>query len=410
MAKVTAEARLPVRPVKAILATTDVHSSLGDPLPMLSHLHKARPNTLVADCGDFFEGSGYYRLGGGALERRLLTRLYDVLAPGNHGWHHHLEPDLRPLTVCANVTDDAGAPLFRPLHWAEIGGQLVAVTAVLGEQAFACLPARDRAGLHFIEPARALHALAEAHRADAWIVLSHAGYQHDLALAQESPHLDVIFAGHCHSDHYGPTVVGATQVVKGYELAAGYATATPQGSGWHATVHRFAPANHVPLPLPLQALVQEIDHIRRRLQEPLAVLAPRFRNRPLDLPRLLSEVAAYLRHRACAEAVVLNQTSLRTLYLREYLTVGTLLGIEPFANQLTTVNLPDQFVDRPQELVAGLARWMGPIITAPDPLPARLRQVVTTQYVAMSFLDTANPPDGEPLADIVRHVLRTSRP
>ncbi|MFG2077004.1 metallophosphoesterase [Nonomuraea maritima] len=398
----------PVRSVQAILATTDVHSALDDPAPLLSHLHRARPTTLVVDCGDFFEGSGLYQLGGGTIERRILTQLYDVLAPGNHGWHHHLEPDLRPLTVCANVTDQTGQPLFRPVHWAQVGGQLVAVTAVLGEQAFTCLPAQHRAGLRFISPTHALNALAANHRADAWVLLSHSGYEHDTELARACPHLNVIFAGHCHSDHYEPTTVGTTLVAKGYELGAGYAVATPNGTGWHAGVHSFTAAAGVPASL--QDLVRDIEATRERLHEPLGVLAPRFRNRPLNLPRLLQDVAAYLLASNPVDAVVLNQTSLRTVRMRQYLTVGELMGIEPFANRLTTVNLPDRFNHRPEELVADLTRWMGPIITAPDPLPSRVHRVLTTGYVAAAFLDATEPATGRPFADVIRHVLRTNRP
>ncbi|MEU4511801.1 metallophosphoesterase [Nonomuraea wenchangensis] len=394
--------------MQAILATTDVHSALDGPAPLLSHLHRARSTTLVVDCGDFFEGSGYYRLAGGALERQVLTRLYDVLAPGNHGWHHHLDPELRALTVCANVTDQAGRLVFPPLRSAEVDGRHVAVTAVLGEQAFACLPADSRSGLAFVPPDQALRALADRHQVDAWIVLSHSGYEHDLQLAAACPHLDVIFAGHCHSDHYGPTTVGTTVVVKGHELAAGYAVATPGGSGWHASVHSFPPSCDVPAPL--RDLVLAIDQTRSRLHEPLGVLAPRYRHRPLDRPHLLREVADYLLRSSTAEAVVLNETSVRTTHLRNYLTVGTLLDIEPFANRLTTTTLPRAFADRPRELVTELTRWMGPVITAPDPLPGRLRQVLTTGYVAAAFLDATDPAHGRPFADVIRHVLRTNRP
>lgn len=406
MVTTAAAGRLPARPVQAILATTDVHSALDNAEPLLSHLHHARPTTLIVDCGDFFEGSGYYLLGGGALERQTLMRLYDVLAPGNHGWRHHLAPDLRALTVCANI-NQAGLPVFHPFRAVDIDGQCVAVTAVLGEQAFACLPADCRSDLTFIPPDQALHTLANRHRADSWVVLSHAGYEHDLKLAAACPHLDVIFSGHCHSDQYGPTTVGTTVVVKGRELAEGYAVAAPDGAGWRASVHTFAPSSGVPETL--QDIANGIDRIRGRLRAPLGVLAPRYRHRQLDRSCLLREVADYLL-RSGTEAVLLNETSLRTIYLREYLTVGTLLGIEPFDNQLVTTPLPGTFAGRPHDLLTDLTRWMGPIITAPDPLPGHLRQVVTTRYVASSFFDTPVLTHGQPFADVIRHVLRTNRP
>ncbi|MGH1556317.1 metallophosphoesterase [Streptomyces sp. L7] len=80
------------RRLRKIIATTDVHSAFDAATPMLTHLHTARAGSLIVDCGDFFEGSGYYRFGKGKIEREILTSLYDLLAPGNHGWPHYFEP------------------------------------------------------------------------------------------------------------------------------------------------------------------------------------------------------------------------------------------------------------------------------------------------------------------------------
>ncbi|MFD8410888.1 hypothetical protein ACFV2Q_03805 [Streptomyces sp. NPDC059650] len=45
--------------VRSVLATTDVHSALGASASFLGHLHEARSDSLLVDCGDFFEGTGY---------------------------------------------------------------------------------------------------------------------------------------------------------------------------------------------------------------------------------------------------------------------------------------------------------------------------------------------------------------
>ena len=86
-ARALPERRCPQR----IVATTDVHSALDHAALFVSHLHALRGGALIADCGDFFEGTGYYVLGGGQAETALLTALYDVAAPGNHGYRHHLD-------------------------------------------------------------------------------------------------------------------------------------------------------------------------------------------------------------------------------------------------------------------------------------------------------------------------------
>lgn len=114
----------PARRFHRIIATTDVHSAFADAVPVLTHLHAVRHDSLVADCGDFFEGTGYYRLGRGTIEREILTTLYDVIAPGNHGWPHYFEPGLREMTVCANALDDAtGQPLFERLRVVDVHGR-----------------------------------------------------------------------------------------------------------------------------------------------------------------------------------------------------------------------------------------------------------------------------------------------
>lgn len=347
-------------------------------------------------------------------ERRLLAGLYDVLAPGNHGWHHHLQPDLRPLTVCANVTDARGVGLFRPLHRATIAGLRVIISAVIGEQAFACVPAADRAANRFVEPHIALNALRRVHGPPdgaSWVVLSHAGYEHDLALARACPYLDVIFSGHCHSDRHQPTVVGTTAVVKGYELAAGYARAVPAADGWQTSVHHFA--SDVPesaVPAAWQPLLADLEHLRRRLAAPLGHLTTRFRHRPVNLAELLAATAGELRARTGAPAVLLNQTCLRATTLGHHLHVGDLLRLEPFGNRLITASLPPRWAADPAALLTGLTRQMGPIITAPDPLPAGLRHVLTTHYLASTFLDSTQPPSSMLLAEALQRLLTDAGP
>ncbi|MGH3801294.1 MAG: metallophosphoesterase [Pseudonocardiaceae bacterium] len=218
------------RYLQRIVATTDVHSAL-DHAPLFAlHVHALRGGALIADCGDFFEGTGYYVLGGGQAEVALLTGLYDVAAPGNHGYRHHLDAAaLHAMTVCANVTGQNGTPVFAPLAVFEIGGAAVAVAGVLGIEAFTSIRPAERTNHQIVDPAVALRALHREHRGgvDSWIVLSHAGFAHDLALASVCPFLDVIFSGHCHSTESGPVTIGGVTVVKGPELAGDYATAQP---------------------------------------------------------------------------------------------------------------------------------------------------------------------------------------
>ncbi|WP_369145124.1 metallophosphoesterase [Streptomyces sp. R44] len=394
-----------------IIATTDVHSAFDDALPMLAYLHTMRHDSLVVDCGDFFEGTGYYRLGKGAIEREIVTTLYDVLAPGNHGWPHYFEPGLREMTVCANVVDDAtGRPLFDRLRVVEVHGRRVAVTAVIGVSAFHTVPAVQRAGHHVTDPVTALRELMleHHHHVDSWIVLSHSGFDEDLKLAEACPFVDVIFAGHCHSDTYGPVHVGDTLVVKGRELAAGYAAAEPVGSGWAARTAVFPTPPDVPNDL--AALDERVSSTCRMLATPLGTLDEPYRDTVLDRRQLLQDITARLHTGLGADAVLLNETALRSTRLGDVLTLGDLLAIEPFDNQLVHAYLPNGYAEDPDSLLKHLTQQTGPLALAPRPLPQGIRSVLTTDYLADTYLGGRTHQAGLRLGEAVRGTIATPLP
>ncbi|WP_128984106.1 metallophosphoesterase [Streptomyces roseicoloratus] len=394
-----------------IVATTDLHSALDQAHRLLPHLHDLKATSLIVDCGDFFEGTGYYRLGKGAIEREILTTLYDVLAPGNHGWPHYFEPGLREMTICSNAVDaTTGQPLFDRLRVVDVHGRRVAVTAVIGVSAFHTIPADQRAEHRVTDPVTALRELMleHHHHVDSWIVLSHSGFDEDLKLASACPFVDVVFAGHCHSDTYGPVHVGDTLVVKGRELAAGYAAAEPVGSGWAARTATFpAPAT---VPDALAALDEQIASTCRMLATRLGTVKEPYRDAVLDRHRLLQDTASRLHTGLGADAVVLNDTALRPTGLGDILTLGDLLAIEPFDNQLVHAFLPDRYVEDPNGLLKHLTEQTGPLAVVPWPLPQGIRSVLTTDYLADTHLGGRTHQAGLRLGEAVRRTLATPPP
>ncbi|MER8186966.1 metallophosphoesterase [Kitasatospora sp. NPDC094015] len=392
------------RTLKRITATTDVHSHLANATGMLAHLHGERERSLIVDCGDFFEGTGFYRLGHGSVERKILLALYDVLAPGNHGWSHHFEPGLRELTVCANAIDTSGRPLFHPLHLAEIGGRRVAVTAVISPQAFSAIPLGQRSGHRATDPVQALRKLlAHHHEVDTWVLLSHSGFEQDLELAAECPFLDIVFAGHCHSDHYGPEPVASTLVVKGPEHGAGYAAAEPAGSGWTARTSRFPTADR--LPADLADIGEEIETLKDQLTDPLGPVAERWRNTVPDRRELLESVVSRLHTGLDGTAVILNETALRPAPVGEVLRLEDLMTIEPFGNRLVHADLPEAAARDLPALLAHLTERAGPLVVAPAPPWPGVRSVLTTDYLAETFMAGHASRSGLPLGQAVRHAL-----
>ncbi|MFG2387744.1 metallophosphoesterase [Streptomyces lavendulae] len=400
------------RSLRQIMATTDVHSALGAEGLLLSHLHQSRADSLLVDCGDFFEGTGYYRLRHGSLEREILLGLYDVITPGNHGWPHYFEPVLHRRAVCANTVDAAnGNSLFRRLRVVEVAGRRTAVTGVIGLQAFDSIPVGQRSRHRATDPVQALRELmlAHHHEVDSWVLLSHSGFEEDLKLAEACPFLDVVFAGHCHSEHSGPARVGNTVVVKGRELAVGYAIAAPTSDGWVGRTALFpdsaAGVDASDLPPELASLRDRMAAVDAQLAEPLGRIAKPYRNHQLDRRALLQDVADRLRSGLGREAVVLNETTLRTTLLGEVLTTGDLLAIEPFANTLVEARVTPAHRHDPEALVAHLTERVGPLVTSPDPLPAGLTSVLTTDYLADSCLGGRTHPAGLGLGSAIRSML-----
>ncbi|MFZ4155571.1 bifunctional metallophosphatase/5'-nucleotidase [Streptomyces pseudogriseolus] len=396
------------RSLRQIVATTDVHSAFDNAVPFLTRLHSLRPTSLIVDCGDFFEGSGYYRLARGTIEREILLKLYDVLAPGNHGWLHHFEPDLHRRTICANAVDvDTGDALFRRLYIADIDGRRVGVTAVIGQQAFHSIPAAQRTGHCVTDPLQSLREviLAHHHEVDSWVLLSHSGFDEDRKLAAACPFLDVVFAGHCHSDQYGPVRVDGTLVVKGRELADGYAIATPVGTGWGAGTAAFP--NRAPgvIRTELAGLHSRIADVKQQMAGVLGPLRPAYRHQSLDRHSLLVDLTARLRTALGADAVILNETALRAVPLGDTLTRGDLLSVEPFANQLVHAHVPEPARSDLPGLLSQLTTQTGPLVAAPEPLPDAITTVLTTDYLADTYLGGRTYEAGLRLDQAVKHVL-----
>jgi 5'-nucleotidase/UDP-sugar diphosphatase len=396
------------RTLDQIVATTDFHSSLDHAQSLVGHLHAHRQRSLVVDCGDFFEGTGYYLLGRGDVERRLLLSAYDVIAPGNHGWSHHFEPKLRQLTVCANATDTDGRWLFRQFHKARIGNRMVGVTAVISPQAFSAIPMAERATHRVLDPAAALWELRGRNLdVEDWVVLSHSGFADDQLLAAKCPFLSVVFAGHCHSPKYGPLRVGDTLVVKGPELGRGYAIAEPTPDRW--TARTLLADSPVPVPRQFAPIADQITGLHGRLTAPMGTILEHWRNRLVEPRELMTAVVAWLHDRRNDMPVILNEPALRPVELGQTLTLADLLAAEPFANELVYAPLPYRN-GGVQTVLQQLTDRAGPLLTAPAALQPPVHTALMTGYLAETFQIHCNVPAGMTLGGAVCHVLTGAGP
>ncbi|WP_435797922.1 bifunctional metallophosphatase/5'-nucleotidase [Streptomyces klenkii] len=311
------------------------------------------------------------------------------------------------MTVCANAVDDSSRQrLFCRVRIFRIGGRRVAVTGCHRPRRLRRHPRPQRRGHRLTDPVRAV-LLAHHHEADTWVLLSHSGFANDLALTAECPFLDVIFAGHCHSDHYAPELVGDTLVVKGGKLGAGYALAEPVGVGWAAHTCSL-PTDHATWPTHLAPVARQAAALREKLSAPLGLTAESYRHTMPDRHQLLADIAARLRCGLGVDAVILNDTTLGPHPAGMVLTFGDLLVIEPFANHITHAPVPDAHRYAPAGLLAYLTGRVERLVTAPDPLPVGLVSVLTTDCLAKNFLGVRTHPAGMSFSQAVRHALTGS--
>ncbi|WP_206066708.1 hypothetical protein [Nonomuraea composti] len=184
-------------------------------------------------------------------------------------------------------------------------------------------------------------------------------------------------------------------VVKGPELGAGYAQAEPGDHGWTARTAPFPDA--VSIPLPVAGLADRLNALRDRLNQPISPVAVPFRGTALDRHRVLTLIARHLRNTG---AVLLNETSLRSVPLGAALRVGDLLAIEPFGNHLVRAHLADAADDAFLDTLTSL---VGPLIVHRG--RDRMRCAWTTRYLADTFLGGRWNGPPLPLAQAVQEVL-----
>lgn len=152
---------------------------------------------------------------------QLMNRLgFDAVVPGNHDLDSGLAALRAPLAalhadaLCANVSGPA-ANCFRPYRLMQRRRWRIAVCGVtLGDMAL-LQPEHHLSGMMFAPPEPVLRTLVPRLRqeADLVVVLSHCGYEPDLALAR-IPGVDLIVGGHSHDLLPTPSRVGGAWVVQ----------------------------------------------------------------------------------------------------------------------------------------------------------------------------------------------------
>lgn len=209
-----------------ILHTNDTHSQI-DPndknlggvvrrMAIVDSVRRAEKNVMLVDAGDAVQGTLYFSLYGGEVERKVMNYMgYDIQILGNHEFDNGVEPlaeqwrQLKAtlLTTNYDVRRTALAGLFRPYEIREFAGVKVAFIAINLDPK-GMIADKNAVGVTYLDAIKAANATAwylKHHEyADFVVALTHIGYGgmdrcSDEKLAANSEDIDVIIGGHSHT-------------------------------------------------------------------------------------------------------------------------------------------------------------------------------------------------------------------
>lgn len=208
-----------------ILHTNDTHSAIepdrhdmggvGRRKVLIDSVRGVHENVMLIDAGDAVQGSLYYTLFGGEVERKLMNALgYDIQILGNHEFDKGMEQLAKEwkqlnadrLSTNYDFTGSALEGLFVPAVVRKVGDRTIGFIGINLDPAGIVIE-DNYAGVKYmdaIEAANAEAARLKADGADMVIAVSHIGYDseagyNDLDIAQNSHDIDVIIGGHSHT-------------------------------------------------------------------------------------------------------------------------------------------------------------------------------------------------------------------
>lgn len=208
------------------------------------------PNTLKIHAGDAITGTYFYTLFEGETDAIALNSVcFDAFVPGNHefdfsdsGLKTFLDflrnkgPACTTPVLAANIRPAAGTPLaqrpdgtpyFEPYLIRSVGGVRVGILGidVKGKTQNASKPLATTVFEDEVESAQRTIDLLKAQGVRHIVLISHVGYDSDLALAARLTDVDVIIGGDSH------TFLGTSSTVLGKTSAGDYPTLARNRSG-----------------------------------------------------------------------------------------------------------------------------------------------------------------------------------
>ncbi len=348
-------------------------------------------NVLVVDAGDPFQGTLFFNYWQGQEASHFMNALgYQAMAIGNH------EFDSGPPALARFIEDanfpvlganiDASAQvsltgLIEPYTIIEVDGESIGVFGVTTEDTvFISSPGPDVTFNNVTDTAQATVAALQGMGVNKIVALTHIGYEYDLALAAAVSGIDVIVGGHSHTplgtmpgalgDY--PTMVNSPAaepvlVVSAWEWGK-YLGRLDVNFDAMGVVDSYNGA-----PILIDASIPEDPAIAADVAlfyEPVQQLAntvigetellldgnrPVVRSRESNMGNMICDAMLWKTEGAGSQICITNGGGIRAPIQAGDITVGSILTVLPFGNQIATLGLTG--VDVIAALENGVSRW-----------------------------------------------------
>lgn len=380
-----------------ILHTNDTHSQIEPDRHdmggivrrkvLVDSVRGVRENVLLIDAGDAVQGSLYYTLFGGEVERKLMNAMgYDIRLLGNHEFDKGMDVLAREWNqidgtcLSTNYGFD-GTPLegrFVKSLMKEIDGKKVGFIGINLDPEGIIIE-KNYEGVTYVDAVEAANAEAarlKADGADMVIAVTHIGYTNekdydDLRLSAASKDIDVIIGGHSH------TVVTPTDAPDApkWQIA--------NAAGKQVTVVQSGSSGQylgeIDIDLRNRDVTAKLIPVTARLDsradpEYASVIAP-YRHKvdsvrgieigmaPVDMPKRsaaeLNFFSDYVMKRGAELAAdrkpdlsIMNKGGLRSDLAKGVITVGSVIDIAPFDNYVVVMDIKGSDLLKTFEILA----------------------------------------------------------
>lgn len=208
-----------------ILHTNDTHSSIDPDMRdnggiarrkvIIDSVRDARTNVMLVDAGDAVQGSLYFTIFGGEVERVLMNEMgYDIRILGNHEFDRGMDGLAKEwsqitatrLSTNYDLSGTAIEDLFVPTVMKEVAGHKIGFIG-LGVDPKGIISEENCAGVKYLdalEKANEAAARLRSEGAEMVIAVSHLGYSDvpgttDVDIAKGSKDINIIIGGHSHT-------------------------------------------------------------------------------------------------------------------------------------------------------------------------------------------------------------------